>query len=751
MVFSPNSDKLAIAQSDNMVFVYKIGSEWGDKKSICNKFPHMSSITCLVWPSKRVNEIVYGLAEGKVKIGQMKTHKPATLYQSESYVTAICCNPTGNAVVSAHLDGTIYAFWFDNAERGAHIIARHSGVPFALAWGGSIVVAGNDGTVTFYDEDGGEEHTFDYTENPDCKEFTAAVANPTGDTVVLGNYNALYVYTRNKDTMGWEEKGITRVENMYSVTALDWKSDGDKLAVGTLCGIVDLYDACVKRAMYKGGFELTYVSHSQVIVRHVDSNMRIVVRSQYGCEIVKTNVFKNRFVVATTADTLLMGDIESLKLSEIQWHGNGSEKFIFDNPSACIIYFAGEVSLVEYGVNEVLGSVRTSYTSSHVLSLRINERPSKALDSEGQPIQQEDNKKVAFLLDAQTICVKDLISQASTTITHDAKVDWLELNGRSSLLLFRDKRRLLHLYNIETQTRSQLLNFCTYVQWVPGSDVVVAQNRGNLCVWYNINAPDQVTLHAIKGDVEDIERVDGRTEVIVDEGVSQAVYPLDESLIDFGTAIDDQDYLRAIDILDNLEVTAEVEAMWQQLSTMAVASGDIRIAQRCAAAMGDVATSKFLTDMKEVKARAEEEMGYRASDHYLVRSKLALLRKDLKGAEQELLAQGKVEECIEMYQKLFKHDEAIRVAEQSRLPEASEMRQAYFQYLLDTNQEEQAAALKEREGDFIQSVNLYLKAGLPGRAAQVRTPFPFIFALLISTLSYSPSHLHPMRLSCTIL
>jgi hypothetical protein len=57
-----------------------------------------------------------------------------------------------------------------------------------------------------------------------------------------------------------------------------------------------------------------------------------------------------------------------------------------------------------------------------------------------------------------------------------------------------------------------------------------------------------------------------------------------------------------------------------------------------------------------------------------------------KGAEQELLSQGKVEECIEMYQKLFKHDQAIRVAEQARHPEAMEMRQAYFQYLLDTNQ-----------------------------------------------------------------
>ena len=77
MAFSPQSDKLAIAQSDNMVFVYKLGTEWGEKKSICNKFQHSSSISCMVWPTKRPNELVYGLAEGKVKIGQMKTHKPA--------------------------------------------------------------------------------------------------------------------------------------------------------------------------------------------------------------------------------------------------------------------------------------------------------------------------------------------------------------------------------------------------------------------------------------------------------------------------------------------------------------------------------------------------------------------------------------------------------------------------------------------------------------------------------------------------
>jgi intraflagellar transport protein 172 len=59
--------------------------------------------------------------------------------------------------------------------------------------------------------------------------------------------------------------------------------------------------------------------------------------------------------------------------------------------------------------------------------------------------------------------------------------------------LFRDKRRQLHLYNVDTDTRTTLLNYCTYVQWVPDSDVVVAQTRNTLSVWYNIHAPDQVS------------------------------------------------------------------------------------------------------------------------------------------------------------------------------------------------------------------------------------------------------------------
>lgn len=44
---------------------------------------------------------------------------------------------------------------------------------------------------------------------------------------------------------------------------------------------------------------------------------------------------------------------------------------------------------------------------------------------------------------------------------------------------------------------------------------------------------------AIKGDVEGIERSPGRTEVLVNEGLTTTSYGLDEALIDFGSALDD--------------------------------------------------------------------------------------------------------------------------------------------------------------------------------------------------------------------
>ena len=45
ILFNPESTKLALAQSDNIIFVYKLGSNWADKKSICNKLEQTAKLT----------------------------------------------------------------------------------------------------------------------------------------------------------------------------------------------------------------------------------------------------------------------------------------------------------------------------------------------------------------------------------------------------------------------------------------------------------------------------------------------------------------------------------------------------------------------------------------------------------------------------------------------------------------------------------------------------------------------------------
>lgn len=47
------------------------------------------------------------------------------------------------------------------------------------------------------------------------------------------------------------------------------------------------------------------------------------------------------------------------------------------------------------------------------------------------------------------------------------------------------------------------------------------------------------------------------------------------------------------------------------------------------------------------------------------------------------------------------------------------LKETYFQWLLDTGQEETAGELREREGDYLGAVNLYMKGGLATRAAKL--------------------------------
>ena len=273
IAWSPDSSKLAIAQSDNSIFVYKLGHKWGDKKSICNKFQQAVPITCICWPKTRPNELVFGLADGKMKVGQMSSNKPATLYSHlTSFVVSCCSNPEGTAIISGHIDHCICRYSWEDASRGmAHSeLCRHSCVPYALCWGEYICAAGPDQMISFYDKEGTLAQRFDYSDDESEKEFTVAAFDPSGERVVVGSFNRFRTFTLNQLTGGMQDAGVKQIENLYTVTALAWKHDGSRLAVGSMCGAVDLYDLYEKPLEVR----LTELKQKMIRARHLREELQ---------------------------------------------------------------------------------------------------------------------------------------------------------------------------------------------------------------------------------------------------------------------------------------------------------------------------------------------------------------------------------------------------------------------------------------------------------------------------------------------
>lgn len=498
-----------------------------------------------------------------------------------------------------------------------------------------------------------------------------AVCSPNGQTVAIGGFNRIRLYSWITRQSSWQESAVKDIPNLYTVTALSWRRDGARLTLGSLCGAVYTFESVLRRTLYQDKFELTYIAPSQVLVRSVqEPTESMTVESQLGHEIDDVRIMgKDNYLVARTDQSLILCDLTRGVQSEVAWPNSGRhERFYFENANVCLIFNAGELTLVEYGDDYVLGSVRTEFVNPHVISVRLNERG-------GAGSHSRNNKKLAYLLDLKTICVVDLIFQTQTQIANDTKIDWLELNETATKMLFRDKKMRLTLVDVQSGRKQLLSNRVSFVQWVIQSDVAVAQSDAQLSVWYNLDMPEHVTSVAVRGEVLDVTRESGRTTVHSTDGPLNFTYPLDEGLVEFGTALNDCDFGRAIAFLESLGETAAATAMWHNLATVSLQRENLIVAQRCYAALGNVTRVLYLQRTREI---AEESGG----DCAEVKARLALLNGDLRLAEQIYLEHGQLEAAIEMYKGLRRWDEATALAQRRGYHKVEELREEFMNYLL---------------------------------------------------------------------
>ena len=79
----------------------------------------------------------------------------------------------------------------------------------------------------------------------------------------------------------------------------------------------------------------------------------------------------------------------------------GNEKFIFDSESVCIVYWAGEMTIVAYGRNEVLGVCRTEHVHPTLLSVVAQQGMVQDGRSGNVPESRTVMARLAYLIDLQ--------------------------------------------------------------------------------------------------------------------------------------------------------------------------------------------------------------------------------------------------------------------------------------------------------------------------------------------------------------
>lgn len=501
--FSPDSLKLAVAQSDSIVFVYYLGSSWADKKTICNKFEQTSQVSCLSWPKKSNNKLYFGVAEGKIKVGNIRTNRAQVLYSTESYIVSLDSSLDNKYLISGHIDNSIYKYSLESNQLTK--ILQYPCIPYCLSYGQEIVVAGNNGKITFHETTNAEKKfEFDYSNSNYIRDFTCSKFNSSGDAVILGNFNRFLVFYKKKGE--WVEVFNNQIDNLYSVTALCWKPDSSAFVTGNLCGSVDIFESCLKKTIFKNKFEISFLSESQIMIKNIETKERVNLNLTISTEVEKISVQKDNYSIVTTNKSILIGCVGLGLYSELNWVLSGNEFFDFSKENVCLIYVLDEINIVEFGEHAILGCFKSSFLQKDLVSVRIVKRENN--NNSDNEINEGNNiiasnlkiKLLAYLIDRYTFNVVNLIDgNIIFTYTHFSELLSIEITNKGDKLIFKDKDNSLYLITIglkfnsnnpsnylfnNSGKRSLLLRNCSKYYLIKNTGIIVAIANKTLFVWY---------------------------------------------------------------------------------------------------------------------------------------------------------------------------------------------------------------------------------------------------------------------------
>ncbi|XP_026731686.1 intraflagellar transport protein 172 homolog isoform X2 [Trichoplusia ni] len=704
--FSENSEMIGVAQSDNMVFVYRVGADWSGKKVICNKFPLTGAPMSLL-PAE--NGFYTGTSDGKIRSLDCKINKSSSMWTGGACCVALARGGEGT-LASGHVDGTLYL--------NGRLLLRYTLPPTALVLLPPYLIVGScDGRVAVYEaQRGALLRSLEPSLPPDRRDIISAAPSPSGQTVAFGVFDGCLVGEMKES--GSVELAMLNIPNFYAARALAWSGDGTKLAIASQTGAVIQLEAVLRRWVWRDTVAVQHVSARQlVLTRLANDALPLTVTTKHAPDIFNVRFIGNDwYAVCRTSSTLILCDIARGLTSEIPWSGSG-ERVYAAVGGACLLHRAGELSVVEYGLDKVLHTVRTERVNPHVLSVRINEGAASGNEL-------SDRKHLAYLLDRQTIAVVDLATGIQLgQWWHEARVDWLELNESGQLLLLRDTRRRLALLRLHTGDKEIIASGVSFVQWIENSDAVVAQTPTHLLVWYSAWDSGSVEMAECGGAVA-VEVISRR--VVLDGGLLPYLQ-LDEHRLAFNNALRSGDLDGCAKYLDGVGNNADVAPLWRQLAERALADENVQLAAKCYREVDDEARTFYLEKTVELAAAEGDGDVTVGLNNAIVRARLAIFAGDLATAEECYVRRaGRPDLAVDMYKQFNKWTDAIALAERTDRASVATMKQQHMDYLTSTGRLGEAGAVLAASGDIQGAVKLWLRGGRSRRAAALLLQHPHL-------------------------
>lgn len=760
IAFSPDSTKLAVCQTDCIIFVYNLGRNWGDKKVICNKFEQNFPVTAMIWPNKKVNELFFGVADGKIKKAILKNNTAQALYSTGSFVIAMSYNFENTCIISSHMDNSV--FLYNIEKNSSNKICSTPTISYCLSFlnhNNTFLSSSLEKKIFIHNENGEINQTFDYSKDPSIKDFSISKINTNYDLIAVGNYNKLFIYGYNNKQNKWEESCVVEIQNYFSFTALCWKQDFGILLTGSLCGSLDMFESCLKKNIINDKYEITYISLQQITVKDIEKERRINIKTNLAPEILKVEIKNNNFLIVNTDNSLIVGDLTTQKYSEVPWNNSDSYRFDFNNLNTCLVYVNDEVAVIEFGINEIIGYFKTEYCHPNLISARLFTKANKSI------------KLIAYLIDPNTIYIHDLLTQSIIiNYTNDCKIEYLEFGKSGNKLIFRDSSKKLNLLLLKKNTNENItsninnnepyksitiLNLCSFVQWVPNTEILVAQSHQDLFIWYNLDNYQNPQVKPINGVIDSIAKNKGKIEIYINDdpnndentstngGNNYKIF-LDDNLVNLSIALDDKELTKALMILENLPKNNEYKYYWKILSEISLEEKNLMIALRCFAALGNFSKMKYLKNLYKLKKQnlnlnnnngdnnnknENNNNGNQQNNanndnenkinQIIMDAKLLLIKKKFDEAKKLLLDNNLVTQAIDIFKEIHKYSDAIEIAEKYKLPESELMRKEYLDWLKVNEMYDEIANIKIKEGAFIEAVKNYIQGDMQVKAVNL--------------------------------